>query len=568
MKKTKRLFLFAGYDKDGIIDDTLVYYLTELSKLGDIVLVMDCDVADATKLSGIKNILHTELVRHNEYDFGSYKRGYIWAHDNKILDKYDWVYLVNDSVYLLDTPKRILEYMEQTPYKMIGVSENCLWKDHIQSWFMGFAPEIFKSDWFNNFLTHVRTEDKENLVLHYEVGLSKLVLDHGFSFKGYTSYLLNDRSYYGIEQYVPFLKKSIIDVDQKYAKKIKKVLSITNPQISKAISANVLRTKNIQVPFSRRAVFLKKFKEIFWYKSFGGMYKFFGINIFRKDFYNKHTKYLYIFPFYIKINQNRNGIGVKIGRIKLFVIHRIKIFSSKRQIARWKKNHDKAKIRGVVYTCMTGNYENIITHRYLNPNYDYICFTDNENLLKKGHPVWQIKPLPYTDGDNITNSRFPKLNPHEILQKYDCSLYVDANISIASERLFKVCEKSEKHMLIPRHPDRECIYDECKAVYDVKKDTSNAVFDVMHLLCNSGYPRDMGLCENKVIWRKHNEKNIKKIDTQWWKAFTKYSKRDQLTLGYVLWLNKIPFQNIYMPVYQSWDYVVIPHNKNKQQEAK
>lgn len=34
MKKVKRLFLFAGYDKDNIIDDTLVWYLNELSKLG------------------------------------------------------------------------------------------------------------------------------------------------------------------------------------------------------------------------------------------------------------------------------------------------------------------------------------------------------------------------------------------------------------------------------------------------------------------------------------------------------------------------------------------------------
>ncbi len=563
MKKTKRLFLFAGYDKDGIIDDTLVYYLTELSKLGDIVLVMDCEVADATKLSGIKNILHTELARHNEYDFGSYKRGYIWAHDNKILDKYDWVYLVNDSVYLLNTPKRIVEYMEQTPYKMIGVSENCLWKDHIQSWFMGFAPEIFKSDWFNNFLTHVRTEDKENLVLHYEVGLSKLVLDHGFSFKGYTPYLLNDRSYYGIEQYVPFLKKSIIDVDQKYAKKITKVLNIPDKKIVQEISANVLRTKNIHVPFTKKSMFIKKIKEIFWYKDLYGVCRVFGWVVWHKDFINRRIKHLRILFFRLKICYDRKGIAVSLNKRRLFRLHRKKINATTHQIENYQKAHKNTKIRGVVYTCVTGNYENIITHRYLNPNYDYICFTDNKNLLKKGHPVWQIKPLPYTDGDNIANSRFPKLNPHEILKNYSCSLYVDANISIVSERLFKICEKSQKKLLIPAHPDCECIYDECKRVYEVGKETPSAVFKVTQLLRDSGYSREMGLAENNLIWRKHNDETIKKIDNQWWHMFTKYSKRDQLTLGYVLWQNKIPFQNIYMPVHQSWDYVVVPHDKNK-----
>ena len=44
---TKRLFLFAGYDKDCIIDDTLFHYVKTLSKLGDIVFVMDCDAPDA-----------------------------------------------------------------------------------------------------------------------------------------------------------------------------------------------------------------------------------------------------------------------------------------------------------------------------------------------------------------------------------------------------------------------------------------------------------------------------------------------------------------------------------------
>ena len=44
MKYPKRLFLFAGYDKDGIIDDALIYYLSELSKYGDIIVYIDNDI--------------------------------------------------------------------------------------------------------------------------------------------------------------------------------------------------------------------------------------------------------------------------------------------------------------------------------------------------------------------------------------------------------------------------------------------------------------------------------------------------------------------------------------------
>lgn len=220
MKKTKRLFLFAGYDKDGIIDDTLVYYLTELSKLGDIVLVMDCDVADATKLSGIKNILHTELARHNEYDFGSYKRGYIWAHDNKILDKYDWVYLVNDSVYgPLWNLEKILNTLESSKSDFTGMIDHFTKNidRHIQSWFVGFSNKISKDSSVKHFLEKVKHEpDKDLIIIKYEYGLTRMLLNRGYTFNTYIQekhpnvHSVYETPFQIITQGLPFIKKSVI----------------------------------------------------------------------------------------------------------------------------------------------------------------------------------------------------------------------------------------------------------------------------------------------------------------------------------------------------------------------
>ncbi|MCQ2582029.1 MAG: hypothetical protein MJ170_03550 [Alphaproteobacteria bacterium] len=215
MKKTKRLFLFAGYDKDGIIDDTLVYYLTELSKLGDIVLVMDCDVADKTKLKGINNLLHTELARHNEYDFGSYKRGYNWARNNKILNNYDWVYLVNDSVYgpFFDLG-HVLCDLESRGVDMTGMcsSEINSFPVHIQSWFIGMSKKLANADFINRFLQNVKhQENKALIVLKYEVRMTQLVKEYGYKI----SVASNDK---GVMIYknpnlvlnagVPFVKKT------------------------------------------------------------------------------------------------------------------------------------------------------------------------------------------------------------------------------------------------------------------------------------------------------------------------------------------------------------------------
>ncbi|MCQ2581726.1 MAG: hypothetical protein MJ170_01965 [Alphaproteobacteria bacterium] len=186
---SKRLFIFAGYDKDGIIDDTLVYYLTELSKLGDIVLVMDCDVNDTTKLQRIKNILHTELARHNQYDFGSYKRGYMWAYNNKVLDKYDWVYLVNDSVYgpLWDI-KPILTKLESSKKDLIGMTsyESAENPIHIQSWFVGMSKKLALKSFIKDFfMSVIHQQYKHGVILHYEVRLSRIILQNGYEMCAY-----------------------------------------------------------------------------------------------------------------------------------------------------------------------------------------------------------------------------------------------------------------------------------------------------------------------------------------------------------------------------------------------
>jgi len=558
----KRLFLFAGYDPDGIIDDTLVYYLEQLSRLGDIVLVMDCDVADKSKLKNIPNILYINTTRHGEYDFGSYKRAYKWAIKNKILDKYDWVYLVNDSCYLLSSPEQMIVWLEHSGCKMIGAVENTQWEHHVQSYFVGMAPEIFLSKWFAGFIDSVRPEDKESLVLHYEAGLSKLALDNGFSFGAYTSRLPNVRSFDHSDKSIPLLKKNIFTKDKKWAGKINKLLKTVDNDVRSTISQHVKRTKNIIVPFTKWSIIKQKIKEIFWDKQIRGKYKSFGIGVYYKNFTGKHNKYLYIFPFSFRFHLDRKGILVSLWGIHLFRLHRTKYSATEHKIKQWQKKHATSNIRGVVYTVMTGNYDNILTHRYLNPEYDYICFTDNPDLLANGHPVWQIKPLPFCDGDNITNSRFPKLNPHIALPEYKTSLYVDANVSIVSKHIFRVCESSNKNILVPRHPDRDCMYDECKAVYKANKDTPEAIFSIQKMLRTNGYPRCLGLTENNIIYRKHNDKMVVCIDSMWWDMFLKYSHRDQLTFGYVLWKNKTPFQEIYMPIQQSWDYIVLPHINN------
>lgn len=183
---TKRLFLFAGYDKSGVIDNTLVHYLSELSKLGDIVFVMDCDIdaSELSKISDIPNVLYKSASRHGEYDFGSYKRAYQYADGAGILPNYDWVYLVNDSVYgplfdltgpLMDLESRGVDLTGMVDYR----SETS--PVQVQSWFVGISRAVATSGFLREFMNNIsRQSDKKDIVFKYEVGLTQLILRNGY----------------------------------------------------------------------------------------------------------------------------------------------------------------------------------------------------------------------------------------------------------------------------------------------------------------------------------------------------------------------------------------------------
>lgn len=185
---SKRLFLFAAYDKDCLIDDTLLYYLEALSKLGDIIFTMDNDTPakEMAKLDRIPNILHASAQRHGEYDFGSYKRGYIWANDNQILDNYDWIYLTNDSVLgPMGDLESMLMNIESRGADCVGMVSNDpqLLPAHIQSWFVGLKRHVATSKFFRDFITNVAHQtDKLSVVYKYEVRMSQMLVENGCTY--------------------------------------------------------------------------------------------------------------------------------------------------------------------------------------------------------------------------------------------------------------------------------------------------------------------------------------------------------------------------------------------------
>ena len=140
MKEVKRLAIFAGYDKDNIIDDYVVYYIKELKKIADIIYVCDCNMPKS-ELDKIREYcIHIMNGRHGEYDFGSYKRGFWYARVTKLIFNYDYLLFCNDSVYgpFYDL-KEIVESMEKKDldaWSMFHCFSDYANLEHLQSYFI------------------------------------------------------------------------------------------------------------------------------------------------------------------------------------------------------------------------------------------------------------------------------------------------------------------------------------------------------------------------------------------------------------------------------------------------
>ena len=191
---TKRLFIFGGFDTRNyirktsdapIVDPSLIVYVKTLAELGDVVVYMDNDLSQ-NELDKLKPYtLYAGANAHGEYDFGSYKRAYTWAKNNLNLNEYDWVYLVNDSMYApLHPIQPMLEKLENADADASGIVYNAHKRHpHLQSWFLGASKIVFQSPAFDKLLMSVTKQcDKGAVTYLYEQGFTRMLNENSFSF--------------------------------------------------------------------------------------------------------------------------------------------------------------------------------------------------------------------------------------------------------------------------------------------------------------------------------------------------------------------------------------------------
>ena len=125
------------FSKSCIIDDATLYYLNGLKKAVDYVLVVADNYLmpnEIKKLDGLAS--YTYFSRHNTYDFGSYKIGFLKAKEMFGLKNISKIIFCNDTCYGPFTSfTHIINEMNKSNTDFYGVASNYEFQYHIQSYF-------------------------------------------------------------------------------------------------------------------------------------------------------------------------------------------------------------------------------------------------------------------------------------------------------------------------------------------------------------------------------------------------------------------------------------------------
>lgn len=194
--------------------------------------------------------------------------------------------------------------------------------------------------------------------------------------------------------------------------------------------------------------------------------------------------------------------------------------------------------RKAVYTFLFGDYDDLKSPTIITPGWDYICFTDDPELRSD---VWNVRLSPRSAADRQLETKKYAMRHmilfHQYLQGYDFSLSIGAQLEVNCDLddLMREHFHAGDDMMICRHAERDCIYDEAEVCRKWVLDDPERIDAQMRRYRILGYPEHNGLYASLIIARWHDRANVQAMCEFWWDEYQRGSRRDQLSLNFALW---------------------------------
>lgn len=205
-----------------------------------------------------------------------------------------------------------------------------------------------------------------------------------------------------------------------------------------------------------------------------------------------------------------------------------------------------------IYTVITGDYDELHQPQVVVPGADYFLFTNNAEIvdlcdthnLCRWRPtdgcrfcgnigVWNVILLDTeTELENILLSRKVKMLPHLYLDpKYDISIYLDADMLITGD-LTELTNwlTVDTTMAAFRHSSCQSVREEIDDLIKrgvVDKDMAEKQW---LRYVEWGFKDNLGITENGVLVRRHNDPQVIRLMQLWWSEFQNGCLRDQISL--------------------------------------
>ena len=213
-----------------------------------------------------------------------------------------------------------------------------------------------------------------------------------------------------------------------------------------------------------------------------------------------------------------------------------------------------------IYTAIFGDYDDLIEPPEEIKGCDFYCFTDNEKLKSKKYKIIKVKR---EFSDPTRDARKIKTLSHKYLPNYEYTLWIDANIIFRETNIQEMFNNflSEYDIAIHKHDIRDCVYDEFNACLEVGVDSPTIMASQMIRYINERYPVHNGLAATGVVFRRNSDL-VRNVNKDWWNELRNGSKRDQLSIDYVMWKNSTEYFRINDSVRNGKYFYVKEHKSN------
>ncbi|WP_026517136.1 glycosyltransferase domain-containing protein [Butyrivibrio sp. MC2021] len=219
------------------------------------------------------------------------------------------------------------------------------------------------------------------------------------------------------------------------------------------------------------------------------------------------------------------------------------------------------KGRGVVYTVITGGYDNILEPLSTEDCLDYVLITDV--APSNYHGKWQVRVI--DNPQNLSSPllyRWAKTHPFELFPDYDYSIFLDGKLQLAEEKLTDFIRQYRKtsSMICMHHNCSNNIESEANAIVRNKKATRSELDMQIARYRSEGFVDDI-LVDAAFLLRDHHDPLLKKVMEDWWTEICTYNHhRDQMSFGYVCWKNNYNFDiNDLIVVLNPWCVAKVVH---------